>query len=226
MNYSKNDKKSYGRKVVRENKRKGFVAWCILCVLGFLIGMVFVSGIMHLMFCGKVAKASVVNVLEVKMIEEPKVEEPKTEVTEEPKVKAEVKVATTSIPQEVVEEPKVEVTAINVPEEPEIQQISLGTYKLTAYCACSRCCGKTNGITASGAKAVQGVTVAADTRILPFGTKIYIDGYGERTVQDTGGAIKGNRIDVFFDSHQEALQFGVQYKEIFMMKEGEQNGQL
>lgn len=78
----------------------------------------------------------------------------------------------------------------------------------TAYCACMQCCGKTDGITASGVKAVQGVTVAADTSRLPFGTKLHIDGVGERIVQDRGGAIKGNRIDIYFDNHQEALQYG------------------
>ena len=102
----------------------------------------------------------------------------------------------------------------------EYEKVSLGKYKLTAYCACKKCCGKTDGITASGVKAVEGVTVAADTRVLPFGTKIIIDDH-EYIVQDRGGAIKGNRIDVYFDSHYDALKFGVQYKEIFTMKEGE-----
>lgn len=113
-----------------------------------------------------------------------------------------------------------EKAVVKMVEEPEAELINLGEYKLTAYCACKKCCGKTNGITASGVKAVQGVTVAADTRVLPFGTKIIIDGH-EYTVQDRGGAIKGNKIDIFFDSHQKALEFGVQYKEIFMVKEGE-----
>ena len=117
-----------------------------------------------------------------------------------------------------------EVAMVEEPEELEVQQISLGEYKLTAYCACFKCCGKhpgdvAYGITKSGVRAVEGVTVAADTRILPLGTEIIIDGH-EYTVQDIGGAIKGNRIDVYFDSHQDALGFGVQYKEIFM-KEGE-----
>ena len=97
---------------------------------------------------------------------------------------------------------------------------SLGTFKITAYCACKKCCGKTNGITASGVKAREGITVAADTRKLPFGTNLYIDGVGERTVQDRGGAIKGNKIDIFFNSHQQALKFGVQYKEVFIIKKG------
>ena len=90
---------------------------------------------------------------------------------------------------------------------------SLGTFKLTAYCACKKCCGKSNGITASGARAVEGVTIAADKRF-PFGTKLIIDGH-EYTVQDRGGAIKSNRIDIYFTSHQSALNFGVQYKEVF-----------
>ena len=56
----------------------------------------------------------------------------------------------------------------------------IGKYKITYYCACKQCCGKTNGITASGAKVQEGVTVAADTSILPFGTQIYIKGIGCR----------------------------------------------
>lgn len=101
---------------------------------------------------------------------------------------------------------------------------SLGEFKLTAYCACYKCCDKHPGddgygITKSGVKAVEGVTIAADPSVIPLGTKVTIDGH-EYIVQDTGGAIKGNRIDVYFESHQEALEFGVQNKEVFM-KEGE-----
>lgn len=108
------------------------------------------------------------------------------------------------------------------PIEPKI--ISLGEYMLTAYCACFDCTDKhpnddAYGITKSGVKAVEGVTVAADPKVIPLGTEIIIDGH-DYLVQDIGGAIKGNRIDVYFDSHQEALEFGVQHKEIFM-KEGE-----
>ena len=86
-------------------------------------------------------------------------------------------------------------------------------YTITAYCPCVKCCGKTDGITASGVKAIEGVTVATDKSI-PFGTKIYIDGVGERIVQDRGGAIKGNRIDLYFGDHQSALNFGRQTKQV------------
>ena len=108
-----------------------------------------------------------------------------------------------------------------IPPTPKVekveQQYKTETFVLTAYCACKKCCGKNDGITASGSRAKERITVAADTRKLPFGTKIYIDGVGERIVQDRGGAIKGNRIDVYFDTHQEALNFGRQTKQVTIL---------
>ena len=80
------------------------------------------------------------------------------------------------------------------------------TFETTAYCPCSRCCGKSDGITASGAKAVSGHTIAAPSTYA-FGTEIEIDGV-VYVVEDRGGAIKGNRIDIFFDSHQAANTYG------------------
>ena len=76
------------------------------------------------------------------------------------------------------------------------------TYKITAYCSCSKCCGKTTGRTASGAKATAGVTVAAPAKFA-FGTKLNIGGH-IYTVEDRGGAIKGNRIDIYVSSHSAA----------------------
>lgn len=78
---------------------------------------------------------------------------------------------------------------------------------VSAYCACMKCCGKTNGITASGTKATAGKTIAASSAY-KFGTQIEIEGMGVYTVEDRGGAITGNKIDVYFDTHQEALNFG------------------
>ena len=95
-------------------------------------------------------------------------------------------------------------------------------YIITAYCACYDCCNKRPtdkgyGITASGVKAQQGITVATDKSI-PFGTKIYIEGVGERIVQDRGSAIKGNRIDLYFENHQEANSFGRQKRKVTILK--------
>lgn len=92
----------------------------------------------------------------------------------------------------------------------------IGQYKITYYCACKQCCGKTNGITASGAKVQEGVTVAADTSKLPFGTKIYIKGIGWRTVQDRGGAIKGNRLDIYIASHNDPKPYNVQNLDVWV----------
>ena len=83
------------------------------------------------------------------------------------------------------------------------------TYKITAYCPCAKCCGKTNGMTASGTKATAGRTVAASSKFA-FGTKLNIGGH-IYTVEDRGGAIKGNKIDIFVNTHSEALQWGVRY---------------
>lgn len=82
-------------------------------------------------------------------------------------------------------------------------------YKVTAYCPCAKCCGKTNGITASGTKATEGRTIATDSNFA-FGTKLSINGV-TYVVEDRGGAIKGNKIDLYFDTHAEALAWGVKY---------------
>ncbi|TCS83693.1 LysM peptidoglycan-binding domain-containing protein [Tepidibacillus fermentans] len=94
------------------------------------------------------------------------------------------------------------------------QRKILGFYTLTAYTAGPESTGKRPGdpgygITASGARAKEGVTVAVDPRVIPIGSRIYIEGMGYRIAQDTGGAIKGNKIDVYFENVDDALEFGV-----------------
>ncbi|HWB52777.1 MAG TPA: 3D domain-containing protein [Tepidisphaeraceae bacterium] len=89
--------------------------------------------------------------------------------------------------------------------------------RVTAYCANKKCCGPhACGITASGKPVSfnEGRFVAADTSVLPFGTKVSIPGYhGGQSVPviDRGGAIKGDRLDVFFPSYETALQWGVKW---------------
>lgn len=84
-----------------------------------------------------------------------------------------------------------------------------GIYKVTAYCPCATCCGKTNGITASGTKATSNHTIAAPSTF-SFGSQVVINGV-TYTVEDRGGAIQGNRIDIYMDTHAEALAWGVRY---------------
>ena len=95
--------------------------------------------------------------------------------------------------------------------------ISIGTFKITHYTASIECCGKTDGITASGAPAKEDHTVAADPNILPLGTEVIIDGQ-VYTVEDTGGAIKGNKLDIYVGSMDEAISRGVIQREVFIIK--------
>lgn len=87
---------------------------------------------------------------------------------------------------------------------------SVKVYKVTAYCSCSKCCGShANGYTSSGTRATANHTVAAPSN-LSYGTKLNINGK-TYVVEDRGGAIKGNRIDIYVNSHSEALAWGVKY---------------
>lgn len=101
------------------------------------------------------------------------------------------------------------------------------TMEVTGYCKCGKCCNwrrnwygrpviasgsskgqrKKVGVTASGAKARFG-TIAADTSQYPFGTIMYVPGYGYGRVEDRGSAIKGEHVDLFFLSHADALKWG------------------
>ncbi len=90
--------------------------------------------------------------------------------------------------------------------------------RVTAYCPCPKCCGEyADGITANGHRIRPGDTFVAADRRYSFGTEMLIPGYNNSMpveVLDRGGAIKGNRLDVFFATHQEALQWGVKYLDV------------
>ena len=88
------------------------------------------------------------------------------------------------------------------PVEPEPEPIKtyLGRFYVTGYDICLACCGKLDGVTASLSTAQAGRTVAAPDDI-PFGTILYIDGIGERVVEDRGEAITGKRLDALCEDH-------------------------
>ena len=113
---------------------------------------------------------------------------------------------------ETVEQPQEEII-----EEPKKELKYLGKYKITYYCACQKCCGKTNGITASGEKAVAGITIAAPKNI-PFNTKLLINEH-VYTVQDRGGSIKNNILDIYCNTHEEALKNGIDYYDVYEITE-------
>ncbi len=94
--------------------------------------------------------------------------------------------------------------------------VSLGKYRITYYCSCTKCCGKDDGITATGTKATADRTIAVDPKVIPYGSRIIIDGK-EYVAEDTGG-FKAKTIDMYVENHQEALNRGVDTIEVFMVQ--------
>lgn len=94
-------------------------------------------------------------------------------------------------------------------------------YTVTAYCACESCCGKTDGITATGTRATEGRTIAVDPKKIPYGSTVLIyyknELVGIYIAEDCGGAIKGNRIDIYYDSHKEALKWGRKKCKVYVL---------
>lgn len=91
---------------------------------------------------------------------------------------------------------------------------------VTAYCPCEKCCGGySDGVTASGKSiyAHQSRFVAADTRVLGFGTRLSVPGYyggAPVSVLDRGAKIKGRRLDLFFLSHERATRWGARWMDV------------
>ena len=140
------------------------------------------------------------------------------EVTYKVKYQNDVEIEKSVISEVVVQEPVNKIVQVQkkatsrsstLPRTSSASSTGGTVYKITAYCPCAKCCGKTNGRTASGTKATAGRTVAASSKFA-FGTKLNIGGH-IYTVEDRGGAINGNKIDIFVNSHAEALQWGVRY---------------
>lgn len=141
------------------------------------------------------------------------------ELTYKVKYQKDVEIEKILLSEEIIKEPVDKIVQVNKVTSRASSSIRTGetaeqtgdtvTCKITAYCSCSKCCGKSNGITAAGTVATAGRTVAASAKY-PIGTKLNIGGH-IYTVEDRGGAITGNKIDIFVNSHSEALAWGVRY---------------
>lgn len=113
-----------------------------------------------------------------------------------------------------------ETPALPSPSQPTLK---IRRMLVTAYCPCRKCCGpNAQGLTASGKPVSHngGRFVAADTSVLGFGTKLVIPGYADGApveVIDRGGAIKGDRLDVYFPTHAEALQWGRRWVDVVVV---------
>ena len=140
------------------------------------------------------------------------------QITYKVKYQNDEEIERTVLSEEVIKEPKqrivqvskkVTARAVATPRAAGTAVIGGETYKITAYCSCAKCCGKATGRTAWGTRATAGRTVAAPAKFA-FGTKLNIGG-NIYVVEDRGGAIQGNRIDIYVNSHSAALQWGVRY---------------
>ena len=144
------------------------------------------------------------------------------EVTYKVKYQNEVEIEKIQLSEKIIKEPVNKIVQVNkvvtsrsgttsraTPNTTVSSNASGQIYKITAYCSCAKCCGKSTGRTAMGTHATAGRTVAASSKFA-FGTKLNINGH-TYTVEDRGGAINGNKIDIYVNSHAEALAWGVRY---------------
>lgn len=95
-------------------------------------------------------------------------------------------------------------------QNPEYEFVYIGDYKLTHYCCEKRShiCGSGAGITSTGTQVTAGRTIAVDPSVIPYGTEVYIEGYGWRVAEDCGGAVNGKHIDIAVETHSQALSMG------------------
>lgn len=146
----------------------------------------------------------------------PAAEQAIIEIYEAPPIKTEIVTETAKAPAET-----------EAPAE-TAEEVSLGSFKLTAYCGCTKCCGKNAkrgedgewlAITRSGVRAQANHTIAVDPDVIPLGSKVRI-GDVIYTAEDTGGKwVQGNHIDIYMKEHSAAAQFGCQRAEVYLIKE-------
>lgn len=93
----------------------------------------------------------------------------------------------------------------------------LGNFKLTFYCPCEVCNGRGDARTSSGTTMVEGRTIAVDSSVIPLGSRVYIEGFGEFVAEDTGSAIVDKRIDICVSTHERAYSLGVTSGDVYLL---------
>ena len=108
---------------------------------------------------------------------------------------------------------------VNDLKNSEYKLVYMGDFKLTHYCPGyhGEPCGTGDGVTATGTKVTAGRTIAVDTSIIPYGTTVYISGYGFLVAEDCGGGVKGNHIDIAVSDHSTALSMGTKTGDVWIL---------
>lgn len=111
------------------------------------------------------------------------------------------------------------IATISTLKNEEYKFVYLGNFKITHYCTekYEHICGNGDNRTATGTTVTPGTTIAVDPSVIPYGSKVYIDGYGWRSAQDCGGAVQGEHIDMAVSSHGEAMNLGVRNKGVWLL---------
>ncbi|OYD07787.1 3D domain-containing protein [Paludifilum halophilum] len=109
------------------------------------------------------------------------------------------------------------------PEEKKDTEVASGGSRIAGLKYKKSMEGEATGYTATGNKTATGTTpsrgtIAVDPNVIPLGTRLYIPGYGEGVAEDTGGAVNGNTIDLFFESREEAVQWGRRNVTIYILE--------
>ena len=121
--------------------------------------------------------------------------------------------------QSINEELEVANATINDLKNEEYNLVYLGNYSITHYCTerYEHICGTGSGVTATGTTVTAGRTVAVDPSVIPYGSKIYIEGYGWRVAEDCGGAVDGRHIDMAVDTHTNAIAMGSKNSGVWLL---------
>lgn len=202
--------------------------WMAFLLLGLVLGALLMCVLPEMMLPAQAVETQAGETITVKSAEDILV---KREICYEAKPTEETAEEPEAAPVQMREEPAVAdafsamtttVSKMEIVMEDPLE--SMGLFKVTAYCPCRKCCGKEPGdpwygITATGTKATEGRTIAVDPKVIGYGSVVYFEGVdGLETgyvAEDCGGAIKGNEIDLYFDSHEDALEWGVRELEVF-----------
>lgn len=94
---------------------------------------------------------------------------------------------------------------------------NLGSFRLSFYCPCEICNGRTDKKNKMGTELVEGRTIAVDTSVIPLGSRVYIDGYGLFIAEDIGGAIKEKKIDIAVSDHEYAYELGIDNATVYLI---------